>query len=368
MSVDGYSKMRGELPLTAAMLRETEVVPERHHVERPMSSGTARFDVGAVSGTEPPVVTTRLVRTHGRGGSAAWQVQLSVEGGQLRPTEPAALEVVQVDRRMLARDAVTYLAASIPDVDGKVTVRPRRRKLPEPFTIRFGDLRYEPTTIFKPDGRRAYYDVNYPWRCLVRITTPRGWSGSGVLIGPRHAVTASHCVDWTPGWLTVDVMYSNTKSLASANGTFAYAESKVGPGSIPDDESDEDYAVIVLDQPLGEQYGWLGSRTYDSGCDDETSDWHSIGYPQDWSGSGEIAAWQTGFFLNELGADFGSARLIRSDTFDNWPGQSGSPIFGFWSDGPFVVGVVSGQGSDFNYISGGSLLPSLVNRARSEHP
>jgi hypothetical protein len=52
----------------------------------------------------------------------------------------------------------------------------------------------------------------------------------------------------------------------------------------------------------------------------------------------------------------------------NWPGQSGSPIFGFWSDGPYAVGVVSGEGDDYNYISGGSLLASIVWRARNDHP
>ena len=102
--------------------------------------------------------------------------------------------------------------------------------------------------------------------------------------------------------------------------------------------------------------------------DDATAYWHSIGYPQDLSGSGEIAAWQTDFKLNELDSAAGSTRLIRSATFDNWPGQSGSPIFGFWSDGPYAVGVVSGQAPDFNYIAGGSMLPTLVRQARSEHP
>lgn len=367
MSKKEHSKSQSS-PLTAAALRETDIKPERHRVKRPLASGRAVFDVDPLSGDAPPVVTTRLVQTPGRGRGAKWQVEVSVEGGQFRPASPTPLHIVQVDRRTLAKDAIRSLTASMPDTDKKVAIQPRRRKLPEKYKIRFGELRYEPTTIFNPDGRRAYYDESYPWRCLVRITTPRGWSGSGVIIGPRHVLTASHCVDWTPGWLTVDVMYSNGSSLASANGIIAYASSKVGPGTIPDDESDEDYAVIVLDQPLGETYGWLGSRTYDSGWDDETSAWHSIGYPQDWSGNGEIAAWQTDFMLNELGADFGSARLIRSQTFDNWPGQSGSPVFGFWGDGPLVVGVVSGQGSDYNYISGGSLLPSLINRARNEHP
>ncbi|EIM96001.1 hypothetical protein WQE_36325 [Paraburkholderia hospita] len=362
------SQDNSSAPLSEATLREIEMTPERHHATRNAASGTARFDVRTVCECSPPAVTTRLTRGRGCGSDAVWQVEIVVEGAQLQPSLRTPLKTVQIHRSILARDGVKYLAASMPTGEGRIIARPQLRRLSEPYMIRFGDLRYKPTTIFNPDGRRAYYDESYPWRCLVRITTPRGWSGSGVLIGPRHVLTASHCVDWTPGWLTVDVMYSNGHSLASANGTVAYAESRVGPGTIPDDESDEDYAVIVLDQPLGEQYGWLGSRTYDSGWDDETSYWHSIGYPQDLSGSGEIAAWQTGFYLNELGADFGSARLIRSQTFDNWPGQSGSPVFGFWDNGPYVVGVVSGEGSDYNYISGGSLLPSLIQRARNEHP
>lgn len=357
---------RSTPPLGAAELEEAGIRPERHRVEPPEPGDTALLDLDIDDGSVPPEVTTRLVR--GSGLEHPWRVEVAVERGRLRRARPPVPEVIQIDRRVLAADAITAVAGSVPDIDDRFSARPRRRELPEPYQIRFGDLRYAPTTLFKPDGRRPYYDETYPWRCLVRITTPRGWSGSGVLIGPRHVLTASHCVDWTPGWLTVDVMYSNSSSLQSAAGIYVYAESKVGSGTIPDDESDEDYAVVVLDQPLGSRFGWLGSRTYNSGWDDETSAWHSIGYPQDWSGNGEIAAWQTDFFLNELGADFGSARLIRSETFDNWKGQSGSPVFGFWSDGPYAVGVVSGEDSDYNYISGGSLLPSLVNRARAERP
>jgi V8-like Glu-specific endopeptidase len=355
-----------KLPLSATELSKRKVQPERHEAHFEQSAPVESLMILGAAGRDAPSVTTRLVRMEEQGANP-WRVEVSVDGHELRPAAPPPLQVVTVDRKRLARRRVRRVAASIP-AEHRVAIRPKTRKVPERYRIRFGEIEYDPTTIFPPDGRRAYYDTNYPWCCLVRVTTPRGWSGSGVLIGPRHVVTASHCVDWTPGWLTVQVMYSNTTWLAAANGTLAYASSKVGPGSIPDDESDEDYAVIVLDQPIGLTYGWLGSRTYDSGWDDETDVWHSIGYPQDWSGSGEIAAWQTHFYLNELGADYGSARLIRSDTFDNWPGQSGSPVFGFWDDGPHVVGVVSGQGADYNYISGGSLLPSLVNQARNEHP
>jgi hypothetical protein len=164
------------------------------------------------------------------------------------------------------------------------------------------------------------------------------------------------------------VLYTNGRALATAGATHARAETRVGPGQISDADSDEDYAVLVLDQRLGDRFGWLGCRTYDSGWDDEQEGWRSVGYPQDWSVSGETAAYQRDFLLNELVADFGSARLIRTDTFDNWPGQFGSPVFGFWEDGPYAVGVVSGEGSDYNYIPGGSLLPSIVVRARNDNP
>jgi V8-like Glu-specific endopeptidase len=362
------AKPRPDSPLTWDVLRKTELKIPRHRTEKSKVAQTARFEVVTDQADAPPVAKTRVVRGKGRGKAATWTLELSVDCGGLRRLPPPPVQTIQIDRKVLAQQPAPCLAPSIPQDDQRVSLMPRLRELPDPYLIRFGDLRYQPTTIFPPDGRQPYYDENYPWRCLVRITTPKGWAGSGVLIGPRHVLMASHSVDWTPGWLTVDVLYTNGSSLASANGLIAYAESKVGPGTIPDDQTDEDYAVIVLDQRLGDIYGWLGSRTYDSGWDNEVSVWQSIGYPQDWSGNGEIAAYQTNFFLDELGLDFGSARLLRSQTFDNWPGQSGSPVFGFWDTGPYVVGVVSGQTAEHNYISGGSLLPSLVNRARSDHP
>lgn len=355
-------------PLDGSKLSKAKLRVPTHEVDsEDFGERRTRFALSDL-GDEPPEVVTRLVK-RGRGKAARWEVELTVGGRELHPVAPPALNVRHIPVKDLARVRVGDLKASIPKYDArKVAVRPRGRAVPKRFKMRFGDLQYDPTTIFAPDGRRAFYDTNYPWRCVVRVVTPNGWSGSGVLIGPRHVLTASHCVDWTPGWLSVFVMYSDTEYLASANGTWAYSVTRVSSGAYSSGVADEDFAVIVLDQPIGLTYGWLGSRTYDNGWDDATTAWHSIGYPQDLSASGEIAAWQTDFSLNELDSASGGTRLIRTNTFDNWPGQSGSPIFGFWSDGPYAVGVVSGQASDYNWIASGSMLPALVRQAWNDHP
>jgi hypothetical protein len=140
----------------------------------------------SVDENEPPSVNTLLTK-YGRGAAARWQVELVVGGRELHPVPPPPLQKRLIPTRQLARVALNAMPASMPATDvARVAVQPRTRRLPKLPQMKYGKLRYDPTTIFAPDGRRAYYDTTYPWRCLVRIVTPRGWSGSGVLIGPRH--------------------------------------------------------------------------------------------------------------------------------------------------------------------------------------
>src|SRR5215211_6507431 len=351
-------------PLSPSAWRKARVEPPRHPlVEAPSTAAT--FDVVTTAQRGNPVVTTKL--QPGTAGTGRWRVEIEIAGGSVAPAEPPAVSAKVLSRRSLLRNRVRLLSPSMPDDGSRFAKFPRYLPKEKSFLLRHRDLWYAPTTIFPPDGRGPYYDTRYPWRCLCRVQTAQG-SGSGVIIGPRHVLTASHVVDWTPGWATIAVLQQNLTPLDTGNAILAYASARIGPGSIGDSDSDEDYAVLVLDRRLGETYGWFGSRTYDSAWDDETSAWRNVGYPSDRGWGGTTPVYQRDFFLNELAADYGSARLIRSDTFDNWPGQSGGPVFGFWQDGPYVVGVVSGQGSDYNYISGGNLLTSLVSRARTDMP
>lgn len=353
-------------PFSNKEFRTARIQVRRHKaVARPVSA--AVFDIVSDTRGAQPAVSTRMVAATGSNRQARWRVEVTLDSGTVAPPALQPIRPKITKRTVLQRARKIPLHPSMPDDGSRFVKRPRLLPRNQSFRLKHGDLEYDPTTIFNPDGRGSYYDATYPWRCLCRIQTPTG-AGSGVLIGPQHALTASHVVDWTPGWCTVSVLQQNSTWLDTANATFAYASTQIGPGPISDSDSDEDYAVLVLDKRLGDTYGWYGSRTYDSGWDDEVSVWCNLGYPNDNGWNSVTPVFQTDFLLNELGADYGSARLIRSQTFDNWPGQSGGPVFGFWDDGPSVVGVVSGQGPDYNYISGGSLLPSLISQARSEMP
>jgi V8-like Glu-specific endopeptidase len=55
----------------------------------------------------------------------------------------------------------------------------------------------KPLFIYPPDGRKVFKDTTYPWRACGRVTTNTD-QGAGALVGPRHLLTASHLIGWTP--------------------------------------------------------------------------------------------------------------------------------------------------------------------------
>ena len=170
-------------------------------------------------------------------------------------------------------------------------------------------------------------------------------------------LTASHVVDWAAaGGVSgsVEVLRGGAAGSATSRIVRVHAFTQV-TGSIGWTELDEDYAVLVVADRIGDWFGWLGSRTYDGGWDDDPY-WFDIGYP------GDVAArapdFQTGRWLDEHAFDFGRGRAMDTNA-DTFFGQSGGPMAAFWSDGPYAVAVVSAQ-SD-----GGGQRGLLLGRQRS---
>ncbi|BDZ41905.1 hypothetical protein GCM10025865_12040 [Paraoerskovia sediminicola] len=230
--------------------------------------------------------------------------------------------------------------------------------------IRYRGKELEPAVVLGTDERRTYNDTSYPWGCICKVVTTAG-TGSGVIVGPRHVLTASHVVNWSvPGGVsgTVEVHRAGPSfsAISRIRRVFAYTQVT---GSVGWTELDEDYAVLETADPIGERFGWLGTRRYSSGWDRDPY-WYNLGYPGDVGGA-SWPVWQRSKWLDEHAWDFGPARAMDTNADIN-PGNSGGPMFAWWEAGPYVVAVVSAHDVDDreNYCAGGSYLVRLVRWAR----
>ncbi len=224
------------------------------------------------------------------------------------------------------------------------------------------------TTIFNPDDRRLFLDASYPWGTVGLVRTALG-SGSGVMIGPRHLLTVSHVVQWntnSAGWINfTPASFDGSAPFGTANGTRIYHRRKVTGPSLNRDEMQHDYVVVVLDRRMGDITGWMGSKSWSDGWDNEPY-WAHVGYPADLN-SGSRPSFQNGIPLD--GSFWDRERHTRIfHQGDVFPGQSGGPFFAWWANGPHAVAVQSAQNSSENTASGGSEMVDLVIRARNEYP
>jgi V8-like Glu-specific endopeptidase len=144
----------------------------------------------------------------------------------------------------------------------------------------------------------------------------------------------------------------------------ALAYTQIEGDSASSNVLDEDYAVLVTNERLGDMFGWLGTREYDSGWDGEAF-WSTMGYPAD----SVFPVFEQGQWMDEDALDFGAGRAMTTSA-DLVPGQSGSPMWAVWDDGTYAVAVMTSDDppKNENWCAGGSDLVSLVEFARNEHP
>ena len=245
--------------------------------------------------------------------------------------------------------------------------KPRRAPQAPPTKLYHRGRQLQPRVDFAPAGTPTYNDPNaYPWRCVCRITLPNGRRGSGALCGPRHILTASHNVQWsTSSPEFIEVHRAGTSKLAEAFAVAALAFTQIEGDSASSNLLDEDYAVLVTQERLGERFGWLGTKEYDSGWDGDEI-WDTMGYPV----NNTFPTFQQRRWLDEDAWDFGWGRAMTTSA-DLVGGQSGSPMFARWPDDlSYAVAVMSSDDppENENWCAGGSGLSDLVNIARRDHP
>ena len=271
--------------------------------------------------------------------------------------------------------------------DGGGPWRPRWADLPPvPATLppvravppRGAAPRTSPAPVTDRPVPRPIAGAGLPWSAVGRVDVPGGW-GSGVLVGPRHVLTASHVVAWgrgvrthpehdAPGWLRfTPAARPGHAPHGVADGVAVHYALAVAPPVIEPFEERYDYAICVLDRRIGDEVGWLGVRGYDDEWDGEPL-WTLVGY------RGPTAAQAEPVALSGLELDGHDEQSDDSQVIFHPAamavGSSGGPVLAQWPGEPVpsVVAVQSWSNEHRSGACGGHRLVELVARALREHP
>jgi V8-like Glu-specific endopeptidase len=213
--------------------------------------------------------------------------------------------------------------------------------------------------IFGGDNRVLRLPTTfYPWRAMGSVLAPGGATTSncsGSLIGPRHFLTAGHCMHQggtgkNAGWLTNRKVAPGQKGIGVfPNGVKNHAWYFTVSGWFDDADEAYDYGMLVLeDRDDTAHLGWLGWRSSNQGGGHWT-----FGYPG-FSLNCAASPSANGKCDNFLYGDDNQAALpnignMLATEADAQPGQSGSPIYKYNNGDRRVIAVLSYESDDLNW-------------------
>jgi len=242
---------------------------------------------------------------------------------------------------------------------------------------------------YEPEDRWVFRDIRYPWSTVGRIRGAAkgpypGSGGTGVLVGPRHVLTASHVAwypDGTPNNMRFHPAYFDESSPFGSARVVAirYYTPKV-VGAISESNEWNDFVVLILDWRIGDVCGWMGGRAFSRSWSGLTV-WSCIGYPGMFKRTSHVPTFQREFSVT-LPAEYDEHRAIVEHFADCTDGNSGGPIFAYWDfEGrlmPYVVGIHSAgpygeepypMHPNFdNQAAAGQRQVNLVLNSRAVHP
>lgn len=236
--------------------------------------------------------------------------------------------------------------------------------------------------IFGGDDREIFDPGDYyPWCCAGRLTIwndPNAmyWESDGAasaaLVAPNIIVTSAHVIPkgttkfrclFQPG------LYGSHSTLNK----WSYVQTwRAYP--VNGYDKGDDLAIMKLYEPIGNDLGWFGTKTYNDAWEDKAV-FTRIGYapiPAKGNADGRKPNRALNFPILDDDLSYGVELEYRSDAS---PGDSGGPVFAWFKGEPRIVGVHSGSQEEFdlgglshrggitelnNVASGGQALVDLV--------
>lgn len=221
--------------------------------------------------------------------------------------------------------------------------------------------------IIGVDDRVLQTDTTtYPFSAMGRVQRQEGNTCTGSLIGPRHVITARHC--YRDGqWIRFSPGYYDGERNGGAYAAQIFRSSTLlpGPGWTSCDFRDDFIVLVLGTSRLGEQFGYLGARYVESNMINAAPFRH-VGYPGDRDGA-QRPYRQDRVNLHRYDACDGTGPMATNA--DMYGGQSGGPLWLYWSDGGhYVLGVASASSDAESTFASGSNLVQYVIQARNDFP
>ena len=182
----------------------------------------------------------------------------------------------------------------------------------------------------------------FPYSSVVKVVgtlneTHVAW-GSGAMIDANHVLTAGHVVydKLEGGWR------DNVYVIPGKNGTgTSITEEPYGRAYATHMRSTEgwtyfssmqhDWAVITLDQDIGDETGWLGLIDIPYDHNNYSDRVYTAGYP---------ATIKSGYYMNNNSGIAGYANEYEHQyTFYGEGGQSGSSVWTYQNSNPYVISI-----------------------------